>query len=229
MSEPFQKLFEDMVAALRAHPQVDVYDVVIRPPASPDDIAAAEEALKRPLPADMRSFYLAHDGVFLSWGLKDRTYNTRLDPFTWPDYGTPPGVINLLPLHQVVSPDWVANSVINWTASSHRTIYGADMVKGGDKGVPAVVVDYYSNFRHADMVFGPEDRPAWMLIADDHGAELLESNLSSFSTYLDVVLAQWGTQRMNQYKVSEYRAPRELKEPRTRPTLEAVVADALAD
>src|SRR5262249_20681443 len=106
-----------------------------------------------------------------------------------------------------------------------RVIYGVDQ-DDDEERVRAVVVDNYSMFRHADLVFGPIDRPAWALIADDHGAELMESNLSSFATYLDIALACWGTERMPAYKVSRYMQPQEIKEPKHRPTLDEVVADA---
>jgi hypothetical protein len=228
MAKAFRESFEEMVEALRAHPRVEVYDAVIRPPASSAGIEAAEEAIKRPLPDDMLAFYLEHDGLFLSWGLKARTYREPLAPFDWPDYGTPPGVINLLPIHQVFSPGWVMDGTINWTSSDHRVIYGEDEADDEDRA-RAVVVDNYSKFHHADMVFGPIERPAYMLIADDHGAELMESNLSSFTTYLDAVLALWGTERMPAYKVDRYRQPRVITAPKSRPTLDEVVAEAEAD
>ncbi|MCY1058955.1 hypothetical protein [Nannocystis sp. SCPEA4] len=34
---PFRARFEAMVAALRAHPQVEVFEVVIRPPARAEE------------------------------------------------------------------------------------------------------------------------------------------------------------------------------------------------
>jgi len=92
-----------------------------------------------------------------------------------------------------------------------------------------VVVDFFSKFHHADLVFGPADRPAWTLIANDHGAELLDSNLSSFATYLEVVLAQWGTERMPAYKASQYQQPEVITAPQSRPSLDEVVAAAEAD
>lgn len=229
MRKTFRESFEQMLDALQAHPKIEVLDAILRPPASPADIAAAEEALKRPLPDDVRDFYLAHDGVFLAWGLRGRTCREPLEPFGWPDYGAPPGVINLLPIREVFSSGWVADDTINWTDDDHRVIFGVDQDEDEER-LRAVVVDNFSKFHHADLVFGPADQPAWTLIADDHGAELMESNLSSFATYLDVVLAQWGTERMKVYKVSRYRQPKKMKAaPKSRPTLDEVVAAVEAD
>jgi len=110
----------------------------------------------------------------------------------------------------------------------HCTIYGVGPEED-DTRVHAVVIDFYSKFRHTDLVFGPVDRPGYVVIADDHGAELLESNLSSFSTYLDIVLATWGTERMSMYKVSRYPQPKEIHAPKSRPTLDEVIAEAEMD
>jgi hypothetical protein len=228
MSKRFRDSFEEMVDALQAHPQVDVFEAIVRPPASGAAIREAEKVLGRALPEDVAEFYLTHDGIFLSWGLEGRKYDPKvIEPFGWPDYGTPPGVINLLPIAQAFSPSWVEDYTINWTDDDHRVIYGVDQDED-DSRAHAVVVDLYSKFYHADLVFGPTDRPGYVLIADDHGAELMESNLSSFTTYLDAVRACWGTERMPMYKVSRYREPREIQAPKLR-TLDEVVAEVERD
>ncbi len=230
MPKTFQESFEEMLDALQAHPKIEVFDVVIRPPVSGAAILSAEKALGRSLPDDVLAFYLAHDGVFLAWGLRGREYGNSIEPFGWPDYGTPPGVINLLPIGEVFSPGWVMDGTVNWTDDDHRVIYGVDPDEDEDESrVRAVVVDFYAKFYHADLVFGPADRPPFTLIADDHGAEMMESNLSSFATYLDVVLALWGTERMPSYKVSRYRQPKEITTPKSRPTLDEVVDEAEKD
>ena len=229
MAKRFRESFEEMLDALRAHPNVEVFEAIVRPPASGAAIIAAEKLIGRSLPDDVMEFYAAHDGVFLSWGLKGRQYDEKaIEPFGWPDYGTPPGVIHLMPMGRVFSSDWVDTGTINWTDDDHQVIYGVDLEED-DTRVHAVVVDFYSKYRHADLVFGPINRPGFVLIADDHGAELLESNLSSFTTYLDVVLAQWGTERMRSYKVSRYPHPEQIHAPRFRPTLDEVVAEAEKD
>jgi hypothetical protein len=229
MPKRFRESFEEMVDALRAHPKIDVFDAIVRPPASGAAIIAAEKLIGRALPDDLMEFYVAHDGAFLSWGLKGREYDgNAIEPFGWPDYGTPPGVINLLPIGDAFSAGWVQDCTINWTDDDHRVIYGVDPEED-DSRVHAVVVDNFSKFYHTDLVFGPVDRPGYVLIADDHGAELMESNLSSFTTYLDVVLAQWGTERMPSYKVSRYKQPKEFHAPTLRPTLDEVVDEAERD
>jgi hypothetical protein len=123
----------------------------------------------------------------------------------------------------------VSDDTVNWTGDDHRVIYGVDEDEDAHERVRAVVVDNYSKFRHADLVFGPPSAPAWTLIADDHGAELMESNLSRFGVYLDVVLALWGTERMPTYKVARYRQPREIEGHASRPTLDEILAKVKKD
>lgn len=228
MAKKFRESFQEMVDALRAHPKVEIIESVIRPPASSAAFNAAEKLIGRALPDDLVEFYLDHDGIYLTWGLNGRTYGNAIEPFGWPDYGTPPGVINLLPIGEVFSANWVDSYTINWTDDDHRTIYGTDLEED-DERVHAVVIDFFSKFYHTDMVFGPVDRPGYVLIADDHGAELMESNLSSFTTYLDVVLACWATERMPMYKVSRYQHPEVFDKPSSRLTLDEVIASAEND
>jgi len=83
-----------MVAQLRADDRVEVYTYTVRPPASAADLAAAAKAVMAPIPAQLEAFYRAHDGVFPEWGLAGHDYE-RTEPFSQPDYGQPPGCINL--------------------------------------------------------------------------------------------------------------------------------------
>lgn len=106
--------------------------------------------------------------------------------------------------------------------------YGIDP-NDDDGRAHAVVVNSFFKFYRADLGFAPVDRPGHVLIADDRGAKLMESNLSSFTTYVDVVLACWGTERMLSYKVSRYQEPKELHALRYRPTLDERVAEAEKD
>src|SRR5262245_28791058 len=115
----FSNRFEAMVKALRAHPRVEVYEVEIRPPASKAALREAEAAIGRPLPEDLRNFYAAHDGVFLEWGLRDHPQPERTPVFGYPDYGAPPGCINLLPVADAMSSHWEAEYHVNEIQDDH--------------------------------------------------------------------------------------------------------------
>jgi hypothetical protein len=102
----FRHRFEQMVAALREHPLVEVYEVWIGPSATNAALRDAEKIMGMPLPEDLRDFYRAHDGVFLEWGLRGQPEPNHTEPFGFPDYGSPPGCINLLPVAHAISPEW---------------------------------------------------------------------------------------------------------------------------
>jgi hypothetical protein len=187
----FRARFEAMVAELRAHPQVEVHAVEIRPPADPDALALAEREIARPLPDALREFYLAHDGVFLEWGLRGREDRFKTAPFGYPDYEQPPGCINLLPVADAMTTAWELEYHVNAIQADHWIhLHG---------GVPdplppcgAVCVDNYSKYNHGDLILGPEPL---MVVSTDHGADMDSSDFTTFSTYLDMTLALWGIDR----------------------------------
>ncbi len=191
MTGSFRERFDRMVATLRAHPQVEVYEAVVRPGASEEELVAIEAALKMPLPTDMRTFYAAHDGVFLEWGRTGRTYDARTAPFGYPDYGQPPGCINLLPVSEAMSPQWQSESHVNEISAEHQALLFGDLLDP-EPEVGAVCVDNFSKYNHGDLIFGPE--PV-MVVSTDHGADMDSSDYTTFSVYLDVMLALWGANR----------------------------------
>ncbi len=184
--QPFRERIEAMVAELRGDPRVEVFDVVIRPPASAADLDAAERAFGARLPPALRAFYAAHDGVFVQWGLKDGEYEVT-PPFGFPDYGTPPGSINLLPIGRVWSREGHADAIVD----PDRLVQMFGKVPDPAPPVAAVVVDNYSMYRRGELVLGG-DEGGLVLAATDHGADLEASDLVDVDTYLDAVTALWG-------------------------------------
>lgn len=184
----FRDRFQAMLASLQAHSEVEVFTHEVRPPASETDLARAEAFLEMPLPGDVRAFYETCDGVFLQWGLRGREY-TCPGAFEYPDYGTPPGSINLLPLAQVMSSHWEREGHVNAVEPDHqRHVFGAVP----EVPVGAVCIDNFSKYHHADLLLGPE--PV-MIVSTDHGADLEASDWVSFATYLDMTLGLFGANR----------------------------------
>jgi len=191
MVQPFRHRLEAMVAQLRAHPRIEVYELVIRPPAAKGDLSAAEDAIGMPLPADLRDFYRAHDGIFLLWGLRGEDYDDRPPAFGYPEYGAPPGCINLVPVREAMSPHWRDEYHVNEIQPDHQELlFGAPL--DPPPRVDAVCVDNYSKYHHGDLILGPE--PV-MVVSTDHGADMDSSDFCTFSVYLDLVLAKYGTCR----------------------------------
>lgn len=228
MSKPgsFRSRFDAMVATLRAHPRVEVYEVVVRPPATKAAFEAAEEAIGMRLPADVRAFYAEHDGVFLEWGLRGHEYTARTPAFGWPDYGQPPGCINLVPLIEAMSPEWEDGYHVNEIQPEHQAmLFGARL--DPPPKVAAVCIDNFSKYQHGDMIFGPE--PV-MVVSTDHGADMDSSNYTTFSLYLDITLAVWGASRYGYgLGIGWTRHSQRVSEWTERPTLDEMLAKLDAD
>ena len=222
----FRSRFDAMIATLRAHPRVEVYEVVVRPPADEDELSDAEEEIGMPLPADMRAFYAAHDGVFLEWGLRGREYRERTPAFGYPDYGQPPGCINLVPVTTAMSPAWESDYHVNEIQPDHQALlFGAPL--DPPPKVAAVCIDNFSKYNHGDMVLGPE--PV-MVVSTDHGADMDSSDYTTFSLYLDLTLARWGTNRYSEgLGIGWSRKSQRVTEWTKRPTLDEIIAKLEAD
>jgi hypothetical protein len=225
-SGSFRVRFDAMVATLRAHPRVEVYEVEVRPPATEVGLAEAEEEIGMPLPAEVRAFYAAHDGVFLEWGLRGREYEARTPAFGYPDYGQPPGCINLVPVREAMSGGWEADSHVNVIQPDHQALlFGAPL--DPPPKVAAACIDNFSKYNHGDMIFGPE--PV-MVVSTDHGADMDSSDYTSFSTYLDMTLALWGVSRYSHgVGIGWTRKPERVTAWTKRPTLDEIIAELEKD
>ena len=205
-----------MVEALRAHPDVEVLDFPLGSPAAGAVLSRAEQAAGITLPDSILEFYAAHNGVFLEWGLRGSTY-TRTDPYDFPDYGAPPGCINLLPIAAAFQPDWQRDFHVNELLPSQEELFfGREL--DPERPLEAITIDNFSKYNHADLIIGPE--PV-ILVSTDHGADLESSDFMSFETYLDVTLAVFGSNRFAAVLADQ---PARLVSPRERPTLDAIVA-----
>ncbi len=188
---PFKQRFDVMLQTLRNHPAIEVFSVVVQPPAEPYELTTAEEILGQPLPAAMREFYAAHNGIFLEWGLKGVDYAEKTAPFRYPDYDQPPGCINLLPIADVATENWETSYHVNEISQSQqKLLFGA--VPSPQPPIRAVCVDNFSKFNHADLIIGPEPL---VVVATDHGADMSSSDFLPFELYLEVTLAVFGTNR----------------------------------
>lgn len=189
--DDFSRELRALEARLRSHPRIEVFRFDVRAPASAGDLAAAEDAIRRRLPEDVRAFYAAHDGVFAEWGVRDASYETHTEPFGFPDYGAPPGCINLVPVTVAMSASWASDSHVNEIDADHeQLLFGAPILP--KPPVQAVCIDNYSKYNHGDMLFGAPEHEPVVVVSTDHGADMDSSNLVSFATYLDMTLALHG-------------------------------------
>jgi hypothetical protein len=214
-----------MVDALRAHPAVKVYNAVVKPPATEAALRQAEKQVGAPLPKGVRAFYAAHDGVFLAWGLRGKAYE-RMPPFGYPDYGQPPGCINLLPVRKAMSPTWEKSSYVNQVQPAHqKLLFGAPL--DPQPPVRAVCFDNFSMYNHAELVFGPD--PV-VIVSTDHGADLESSHFLDFETYLDMTLGLYGCNRYDHgVGIGSSRKPQRVASWGRKTGLDQLIAKIAAD
>jgi hypothetical protein len=222
----FRARFEAMVGELRAHPQVEVYHALLRPAATNSALRDVEKELGVALPAAILDFYREHDGVFLEWGLRGREYEAKTVPFEYPDYGQPPGCINLVPVADAMSTDWEGSFHVNEIQDDHWIhLYGR--VPDPLPACGSVCVDNFSKYNHGDLILGPE---LLMVVSTDHGADMDSSDYASFSTYLDMTLAIYGTCRYaNGLGIGWSRKSQRVDAWTKRPTLDQLIAELLVD
>lgn len=191
MAKSFKNRFDLAVARLRAHPDVEVFEAQLNPPIRPIDLRAVEQTLGRRLPPGLRDFYRSHNGAFLEWGFKGEEYRYKTAPFDFPDYGQPPGCINLLPAEEVFSPSWEQHSLLNEVNDSlWELLYGATPDPLPPFG--AVALDNFNKYHVGALILGPE---LMVLAATDHGADLEASDFIDVDTYLDLTLDLYGANR----------------------------------
>lgn len=216
----FRDRFQLLVDTLRKHPRIEVLAHEVRPPAPPASIKRAEAAIGRELPRSIRAFYEAHDGVFLLWGLEGKEYQDVPAAFCFPDYGAPPGCINLLPIEEVMSPDWESSSHVNEVSDEQwEHLFGVKMPE--EIPVRAVIADNFSKYHHGDLILGPE--PV-MIVATDHGADMDSSDFMPFDTYLDCTLSVFGTNRYHAFGIGWTRESQRIDRWEKRPSLDELVA-----
>lgn len=214
----FRQRLEAMVEELRAHPDVEVFELHFGSPCSGAVIRRAEAKAGFPLPPSMVEFYMAHDGVFLEWGLRGESYE-HTAPYEYPDYGSPPGTINILPLLSVISREWQDSFHVNELQTEQEELFFGQRLDP-ERELEVVTLDNFSKFHHADLVLGPE--PV-VIVSTDHGADLYSSDFMSFETYLEITLALYGT---NRFLAVSSNDPKRLVVPRDRPSLATIVEDS---
>jgi hypothetical protein len=197
--ERYVERFRAMVEELRAHPEVVVYRFNVNPAASRADFSAVEKQLGRPLPADIRAFYEQADGLLLQWTHKRHEH---FDPKahqpddkrkSFLDYG--PGCVRVLPIKEAfVTANW-KNQFYDDTMGDKPGPYvlrGRSWPSLLDFSKSLRVFDWYSAFYVAAFVVHPDHEP-WVIVGDDHGVCWDGYAPTNLESYLEGVLARYGT------------------------------------
>ncbi|MCK6524773.1 SMI1/KNR4 family protein [Myxococcota bacterium] len=226
----YRPRFERLLRDLEAHPEVEVYNFAVEPPATEAKLREAERFLGVPLPPAMRAFYSELNGFFVEWAPRGDEHGELTSPFGYPEYGQPPGCINLLPIEEALSTAWQDEFHVNeiqpdhWQALFGRPQTDEEAEHLADRG--ACCIDNFSKYNHADLILGPEPL---VVVSTDHGADMDSSDFMDFETYLELTLATWGLNRYKSAGIGWSRKSQRLQAFTERPDLQTIVQRMRAD
>src|SRR5690554_275915 len=184
-----------MVEALKQAEGVRVTHFSVQPGATPAEIAAAQEALGRALPATLRALYEAANGVQLLWTHEDHVdFNPDDDtPFsdTWlaqdsvSDNEAQVGAIALVTLGELTQRyDWIDR--------------------------PLWIIDTFSFFNWSAVEIPTDDatpiEDPFVRVGDDHNATFEDCRPIRLSSYLELTLALHGSITARRQALTGYRA-----------------------
>lgn len=215
----FRERLDALLGELRAHPEVEIFAVEIRPPADPEILTIAELVLEQPLPASMRAFYAAHNGVFLEWGVRGIDYPEKTAPFHFPGTVQSLGCINIVPVEAAISERWESEFLVGpISAERQRHLFGTEL----DPPIRAVCIDLFSSWSQGALVIGPEPL---MIATSEHGAETDASHFVSFDVYLDITLALFGLPRQRVLGAASLQRSERVTRCEAHLTLDEAIAD----
>ena len=202
----FRERLEKITKELESHPDIEVYGLHFGTALDEQVVRDAMVRLGVGPYDEVIQFYMEHNGAFLEWGLRGREYE-EVGFGGMPDYGSPPGCINILPIGDVFSESWQLDAIVQTPREEHWQAAFGQSIDFQQK-CKIVVFDNYSRFEHTDMLLGPEPI---LLVATDHGADLGASNLMTLSQYLEVVLALYGTNPYQEVGINWSKKARRLE------------------
>lgn len=226
----YRARFEQLLRTLRAHPDVKVYAASVEPPASAARLADAERFLNVQLPPAMRAFYAEMNGFFVEWAPVGDKHEEHTIPFGYPDYGQPPGCINLLPIEEALTTAWQEEYHVNQIQTDHwEALYGRPQTEEESTRLfecGACCIDNFSKYNHGDLILGPEPL---VVVSTDHGADMDSSDHMTFETYLELTLATWGLNRYRTVGIGWSRGTQRLERYTERPSLDQIIAQMRAE
>lgn len=197
MAIKYRARFEAMANQLARHSRLKLLNFNLLPPATAEQIAAAEAHLGCSLDKTVRQFYSETNGLQLRWiadcndFFKQTPVSNALMPWDYALHQLRPeeGCVFILPIEQVFAAQnhLVAPSVI-----------ADEQIKVQGKNIS--LSDFYHKVRLFDAFsavcsacfFTGKNGSLSVLLADDGGRNCVDSRWTSFEHYLELLLAQKG-------------------------------------
>jgi hypothetical protein len=205
--------FKGIAAEIKRHPNLELVEFKLNPPASGVVFQAVEKRLGAPLVQGIQNFYAQANGFKLRWRIKSGLSDDELDRlrnqyddywFEWSDDDDIPfAQIHFIPLEEcIVQRQWAAfeGRAENQTFDFQEKTYSLN-----EFGQHLKPFDLFSTY--ATMAFVLEEKagnPKVMLLTDYY-AEWDNSKLTDFESYLEMLLVTRGICEARKKFYSEYR------------------------
>lgn len=193
----FLPRYREMLAQLEAHADVRILESHVAPPVSEADIEAVHAKLGAQLDPAILNFYRQCDGLTLMWVTTDNP-NGDSSTTSFCDYHPGDGAINILPLkHTFIDANWDGTHYFDFMKDHEDDQEFAGESYGlWDFSRSIRVFDDFHIYNMAGFVMiaakgQPLDPP--ISIGDDHGACWTDARLTDFGSYMETVLATYGS------------------------------------
>jgi hypothetical protein len=200
----YRKRFEAMVERLRAHPDIALLNLSIAAPVSPAKLAAVEKKLSVPLDPAVAAFYRQCDGLSLRWISKRHPdYEPKRMRFSarrmsWKDVvatdGAEDGCICILPLEQaLVKESWKGRLFFEHDSDENQEQFGKKSYGVATFNRALRPFDYFSFYNMMGFLLLPGAKDMPVIMGGDHGACWTDSRVTDFASYMETVLAHYGS------------------------------------
>jgi len=174
----YESRWQEMVRELRAHPRVRVTAADTKSPIDDSHIARLAGLLGRPVPDDLRTFFLWTSHLTLSWSIEGYEHG----------YGGSIRIPSVDEMGQGPSAWPCASDVLDAPFHEH----GLDLANGREGGIlPFDFIDH-SDDQVELAVFLPTPNLN-VSVSVDHGVDLDDTGILSFAEYMDFVFRTYGS------------------------------------
>ena len=229
--------FQQMMKELEAHPEIRIMKSYVAPPVSEADVAAVHAQLGAELDPAILNFYRQCDGLSLMWITTDNP-NADSNETEFTGYHPGDGAINILPLRETfIGANWEGVHYFDFMKEHEDDEeFAGESYRLWDFSRSIRVFDDFNIYNMAGFITivetGPPLNPP-ISIGDDHGACWTDARLTDFNSYMETVLATYGSIAARRRILMTYAGhkskPLRLDQPhwgRERPSLVEVLSEA---
>jgi hypothetical protein len=200
----YRTRFEKMVERLRAHPDIALLNFHMAEPVSAATLASVKKKLTVPLDPAIAAFYRQCDGLSLRWISKRHPdYEPKRMKFSsrrlsWRDVvktdGEEDGCVCILPLEQaLVKMDWKGRINFDTDTDEDPVEFGRQSYGSATFNRAVRPFDWFNFYNMMGFLLLPGSASLPVVMGSDHGVCWTDSRTTDFASYLETVLAHYGS------------------------------------